>query len=109
MGDIVTEELHLPIYQPEEFLSILKEVKQFEIETVIPGHGDVGTLKLCDVLANYLSLLIESVKEAHQKKVSLNDFISEFITPSEYTNWKGMNGINRNLTSIYYFYTTKEA
>lgn len=108
MGDIVTEELHLPIYQPEEFLSILKDVKQIEIETVIPGHGNVGTLELCHILVNYLSFLIKKVKEAHQQKISLNDFISEFITPSEYTNWKGVHGINRNLTTLYNFYKTKD-
>jgi cyclase len=104
MGDLVTEELHLPIYNPEEFISILNNVKQMDIETVIPGHGGIGTLKLCDTLINYLSYLIEKAKEAHQNKVSLNDFISGFITPSEYTNWRGVNGINQNLSTVYNFY-----
>ncbi len=108
MGDIVTEELHLPIYHPEAFLSILSNVKEIGIETIIPGHGDVGTVKLCDILINYLSLMIIKVKQAHLGNVSLNDFISEFITPNEFKNWKGVNGINRNLTSIYNFYATKE-
>jgi glyoxylase-like metal-dependent hydrolase (beta-lactamase superfamily II) len=104
MGDIITENLHLPIYNPDEFLSILNEVKKIEIETVIPGHGDIGTLELSDTMVNYLSFLIKKVKEALDNKVSLNDFISEFITPSEYANWKGMNGINRNLTTLFNFY-----
>lgn len=107
MGDIITEELHLPIYQPEEFLNILKDVKQFEIETVVPGHGNIGTLELCDVLVNYLLFLIKKVKKAHQNKVSLNDLISEFVIPMEYINWKGVKGINRNLSSIYKFYASK--
>ena len=42
MGDIITEELHLPIYNPKEFLTILENVKQMDIETVVPGHGEVG-------------------------------------------------------------------
>jgi glyoxylase-like metal-dependent hydrolase (beta-lactamase superfamily II) len=107
MADIITENLHLPIYNPDEFLSILNEVKKIEIETVIPGHGDIGTLELSDTMVNYLSFLIKKVKEALDNKVSLNDFISEFITPSEYANWKGTNGINRNLTTLYNFYATK--
>ena len=108
MGDIVTEDLHLPIYNPNEFLSILNEVKKSEIETIIPGHGDVGTFELCDTMVNYLSFLINKVKEALDNKVSLNDFISEFITPREYKNWKGVNGITRNLTTIFTFYEKKE-
>ena len=108
MGDIVTEDLHLPIYDPDEFLRILNEVNKREIETIIPGHGDVSTLELCDTMENYLSFLINKVKEALDNKVSLHDFISEFITPSEYSNWKGVNGITRNLTALYNFYATKE-
>lgn len=104
MGDIITENLHLPIYNPDEFLSILNEVKKIEIETVIPGHGDIGTLELSDTMVNYLSFLIKKVKEALDNEVSLNDFIADFITPSDYANWKGMNGINRNLTTLYNFY-----
>jgi glyoxylase-like metal-dependent hydrolase (beta-lactamase superfamily II) len=107
MADIITENLHLPIYNPDEFLSILNDVKKIEIETVIPGHGDIGTLELSDTMVNYLSFLIKKVKEALDDKVSLNDFISDFITPSVYANWKGMNGINRNLTTLYNFYATK--
>ncbi|TQR20842.1 MBL fold metallo-hydrolase [Psychrobacillus vulpis] len=108
MGDIVTEELHLPIYHPKDFLSILENVKQMEIETVVPGHGEVGTIELIDTLVDYLSFLMEKASEAHQNELSLNEFISEFITPTEYTNWKGVNGINRNLTTIYNFYVLKK-
>lgn len=108
MGDIVTEDLHLPIYDPDVFLRILNEVNKIEIKTLIPGHGDIGTLELCDTLADYLSFLIDKIKEALENKVSLHAFISEFITPSEYANWKGVNGITRNLTTLYHFYAKKE-
>ncbi|MGM9987973.1 MAG: MBL fold metallo-hydrolase [Bacillaceae bacterium] len=108
MGDIVTENLHVPIYQPKQFLSMLKDVKQMAIEIVVPGHGNVGTLALCDTLINYLSFLIEKAKEAHQNKVSLNDFITSFSIPSEYRKWGGINGINRNLATVYRFCEKKE-
>ncbi|NDI35337.1 MBL fold metallo-hydrolase [Chengkuizengella sediminis] len=104
MGDLVTEELHLPIYNPEEFISILNNIKQMEVKTVIPGHGGIGTLKLCDTIINYLSYMIGTTKEAHRNKVSLNKFISGFIIPDEYKNWSGTNWLNGNLSTIYNFY-----
>lgn len=107
MGDVITENLHLPIYNPKEFMTILENVRQMDVETVVPGHGEVGTLLLGDTLMNYLSFLIKKVKAAQQNNMSLSDFISEFIMPIEYANWKGVNGITRNLTTIYSFYSGK--
>ncbi|MDP4084884.1 MAG: MBL fold metallo-hydrolase [Bacillota bacterium] len=104
MGDIVTEELHLPIFNPEEFISILRKVKQVHIDMVIPGHGNVGKMQLCDILIDYLSLLIEKAKEACETGISLEEFISTFSTPIEYKNWRGHNGIKRNLSTVYNFY-----
>ena len=107
MGDIMTEDLHLPIYNPKEFLTILENVKLMDIEVVVPGHGKVGTQALGDILMNYLSFLIRMVKDAQQNNRSFNDFISEFVTPIEYANWKGVNGITRNLSTVYNFYEGK--
>ena len=107
MGDIITEDLHLPINNPKQFLTILENVKQMDIETVVPGHGEVGTLALGETSTNYLSFLIKKVMDAQQNNVSLSDFISEFIMPIEYANWKGVNGITRNLTTVYNFYAGK--
>ncbi|MGE7693670.1 MBL fold metallo-hydrolase [Lysinibacillus sp. NPDC094177] len=101
MGDLATEDLHVPIYNPVEFLSILKRVKQIDINIIVPGHGNVADMTLCDTLIDYLSLMTERAKEAHQRKLSLEDFISEFDIPKEYREWKGVNGIKANLTTIY--------
>ncbi|WP_391121067.1 MBL fold metallo-hydrolase [Psychrobacillus sp. L3] len=107
MGDIITEDLHLPIYNPKEFLTILENVKQLDMKTVVPGHGEVGTLAFGEILINYLSFLIKKVMDAQQNNISMSDFISEFMMPSEYANWKGVNGITRNLTTVYNFYAGK--
>jgi len=104
MGDLATENLHVPIVDPEQFKSILIKVQQMDIATVIPGHGNIGTSAYFEILIDYLSCLIEKVKEAHRNKVSLENFISRFTIPSQFANWKGHNGINRNLASLYQFY-----
>lgn len=104
MGDLVTEELHLPIYNPEEFFSILKKVKKMDIETYVPGHGNVGGTVLLNKLAEYIAFLIEESKKALKNKMIFEAFISEFVTPVKYKEWKGMNGIKDNLSKTYSFY-----
>lgn len=104
MGDIATEELHVPIYNPEQFVHILREVNEMEIETVVPGHGEVGTLQLCKTLKDYISFVITEAKRAHTSTLTLEEFISQCHTPSEYAIWKGVSGINGNLTAVYNFY-----
>lgn len=101
MGDIATENLHVPIYNPEEFLTILKRVKQIDINILVPGHGNIADLTLCDTLIEYLSFMTQRAKEALQRKLSREDFIAKFDLPKEYKEWKGVNGIKANLTTIY--------
>ncbi|MEY9979593.1 MBL fold metallo-hydrolase [Lysinibacillus sp. RC79] len=101
MGDLATEDLHVPIYNPEEFLTILQRVKQIDISKIVPGHGNVADLTLCDTLIDYLSFITHRAKEAIQHKLSLEDFIYEFDIPNKYSEWKGVNGIKANLTTIY--------
>lgn len=104
MGDIVTEELHLPILQPEEFLIILNEAKKMDIQILLPGHGEVGTTKQIDTMIHYVYMIIKAVKDAQQANTSLDDFVAAFVIPSEYKEWKGVQGIQRNLTAVYNFY-----
>jgi cyclase len=76
-----------------------------KINTIVPGHGNVGNMTMLDTLIGYLSLLIQKTKEAHDRKLSLEEFKTGFITPSKYKDWKGVNGIDANLSSLYNFYS----
>jgi cyclase len=104
MGDLVTVDLHVPIYDPEEFCAILKKVKLLDIETVVPGHGSPGGNELVCTLEKYLSFLIEKTKEAVKNGVPLEVFVSNLEIPDEYGEWKGVNGIRGNLSKVYAFY-----
>lgn len=48
MGDLVTENLHLPIYNPDDYSSILKKVKELDILTFVPGHGNENLVEHVD-------------------------------------------------------------
>jgi cyclase len=104
VGDLVTVDLHLPIYDPEEFCAILKKMKLLDIETVVPGHGSPGGNELVCTLEKYLSFLIKKTKEAVKNGVPFEVFVSNLEIPDEYAEWKGVNGIRGNLTKVYAFY-----
>ncbi|MEQ6389346.1 hypothetical protein RZN22_08450 [Bacillaceae bacterium S4-13-58] len=107
MGDIATENLHLPIHNPDDFLTILEKLNEFEIEKVVPGHGEIGTLEICEILHDYLLMLVSRAKDAHRNRISLEDFVSSFEIPTEYKQWRGVNGIKTNLVNVYTFYLEK--
>ena len=101
MGDLLTERLHLPIVDPVQLQSILQSVKQLEIETFVPGHGNAGDQSLCEDLLHYLSFLMEKAKEAHEKNEDMETFLSRLEMPKEFADWKGINGIRANLMTAY--------
>lgn len=101
MGDLLTERLHLPIVDPIQLQSILQSVKQMEIETYVPGHGNAGDQSLCEDLLHYLSFLMDKAKEAHEKNEDMETFLSRLEMPKEFADWKGINGIRANLMTAY--------
>ncbi|MGR3762940.1 MBL fold metallo-hydrolase [Rossellomorea sp. NS-SX7] len=104
MGDLVNEELHVPIFNPDDFINILKHVKEMEIDILVPGHGNVGNKDLAETVSDYVSFLMKKSKEALENRVPLESFLSDFEPPSEYLNWRGVNGIRDNLSRMYRFY-----
>ncbi|THE13665.1 MBL fold metallo-hydrolase [Bacillus timonensis] len=104
MGDLLTENLHVPIHNPEDFYSILEKVKEMNINTFVPGHGNFGNKQLLEIMTGYLSYLIETSKEAIERNLTLDSFLSYTTIPVQYRNWKGINGIKANLTKVYNFY-----
>lgn len=105
MGDLVTVDLHLPIYDPEEFSTILEKVKLLDMETVVPGHGYPGGNELLCTMEKYLAFLIGKTKEAVKNNVSLEVFVSNLEIPDPYTEWRGVNGIRGNLSKVYAYYS----
>lgn len=105
MGDLVTENLHLPIFNPDEYISILNQVKEMDIITFVPGHGNIGNREQLISLERYILFLINSSLSALENNHTIDTYVSGFITPKEWTEWKGVNGIKNNLMSIYNFYS----
>ena len=111
MGDLVTVDLHLPIYDPVIFSAILEKVKSLDIDLIVPGHGSPGNKELLYTLDNYLTFLKEKTTEALKVGVTLEDLVSTLEIPNEYSEWKGVNGSKGNLATVYGYYkdTTNRA
>ncbi|MFD1019657.1 MBL fold metallo-hydrolase [Thalassobacillus hwangdonensis] len=104
MGDLVTENLHVPVHDPQQFHDILEYVKKMDIDTLVPGHGNVGNLEMLHTLAAYLDFLIRTSQDAIRTEVSLESLLAEVEVPTEYRQWQGIKGIKGNLSATYAFY-----
>lgn len=108
MGDLVTENLHVPIYDPENFYSILRKANRMNIKTFVPGHGNLGSVSLLTTLQTYLSFLMSKTQVAISNQVTKQQLLSDFVLPSLYTEWIAVKGVEENLSRIYDFYERKK-
>lgn len=104
-ADLLTENLHVPIYDIIAFRSMLKTISEFDAKIYVSGHGSVGGSALLAPLADYLALLDNSAREAVTIGKSLEAFTKGFTVPESYQKWRGITGMERNLESVYRFHS----
>ena len=56
------------------------------VETVMPGHGDIGNNELLDTMKNYLTDLEISAQNLIDKNHSIDD-IESISPPKKYSDW----------------------
>lgn len=100
MGDLILENLHPPIFNSQQFIANLSKVDAIDIQTIIPGHGNIVTKDQIGVISQYLQHLNMKVASSLEKGESLEQLLSTNI-PKEYANWTGVDGYKRNLTIVY--------
>lgn len=102
MGDLVTVDTHpfLGVAQPREWLTTLERVKKLDIETIVSGHGVVGSRAYIDHTANYVEELIERVEAAVERGETLEEVMSMPI-PAQYATWRAPHVFKWNLKALY--------
>ncbi|MGZ4135379.1 MAG: MBL fold metallo-hydrolase, partial [Tumebacillaceae bacterium] len=102
MGDLVTVGYHpfLGAGQPWEWLTILERVLELDIETVISGHGVVGTREHIELTHEYVAHLIELVEAAVERGETLEQVLSMPI-PERYATWRVPHVFKPNLYKLY--------
>ena len=66
----------LPFFRqalPDKWLKTLKELQKFDVDYVVPGHGDVGDKSCISEMNTVVTTWINTVKEAVAKGMTLKD------------------------------------
>lgn len=99
VGDLVLSKHHpvLNHANPQEWLSILDKIELLGVETIIPGHGAVCTLRELHEVKGYITDIMGLVAEAVQGKKS----IDELEVPAGYRDWYFTAYFKTNLSKAY--------
>ena len=99
MGDLVLSKHH-PVMingNPQEWLNILDQVKLLSIETIIPGHGEVCSMKELHEVKAYINDIVALVEETVKGKKSIDDI----LIPQAYQDWYFTTYFKSNLKKVY--------
>ena len=76
----------LPDGYPDEWIGSLRQVEGLEFDTLVPGHGKIGTREHVHMFRGYLQDLRAAVQEQVQKGVSLEEAKKNVQLP-KYEQW----------------------
>ena len=99
MGDLVLSKHH-PVMinaNPQEWLNILERVELLDVEIIVPGHGEVCSMKELHEVKGYIKDIIALVTEAVQSKKSIDDI----LVPEAYQDWYFTIYFKTNLKKVY--------
>lgn len=106
IGDLVLSKHHpvLAYANPQEWLNILEQVELLDVETIVPGHGEVCSLQELHEVKGYITDIMAIVAEAVQSKKS----IDEIEVPELYHSWYFTTYFKTNLSKVFDMITKLE-
>ncbi|AIQ65337.1 cyclase [Paenibacillus stellifer] len=106
IGDLVLSKHHpvLTYANPQEWLNILEQIELLDVETIVPGHGEVCSLQELHEVKGYITDIMAIVTEAVQSKNS----IDEIEVPELYRSWYFTTYFKTNLSKVYDMITKLE-
>lgn len=102
LGDLVGSNNHIMLADgnPIEWMEILKKVKELDFDTVVCGHGPVGTADIVDENLQYLTDLL-SISEAFLSSGQEADALNNLDMPDHYQNWQAGYLFHRNIQFLH--------
>jgi cyclase len=92
---------------PDEWLKTLKNLQKFDVDYVVPGHGDVGDKSIISEMYDNLNIWINTVKDAIKKGMTLKEVQSKVTMAKELPNLPrdehSADVIKMNVTKIFEF------
>ncbi len=98
MGDLVFSGQH-PVMRrsnPEQWIDILDRVEAINMETIVPGHGDVCTLDTLRQVRGYITEMMAIAEEL----VRQNRTAEDAVVPEKYRGWYFTADFKVNLQRI---------
>lgn len=75
--------------KPEHWPSILDKVKQLNLNTIIPGHGPIGSAEHIDLTCQYIYFVLNTIKLAKEKGLTAEEVLKIDI-PETFSSWDGV-------------------
>lgn len=107
MGDLLSIQCHPALHDgdPGEMPRILDLIKRLQPQTLVPGHGPVGSLSDIQAMQHYLATMTETAltELAFQTEegVDVDKRISQLRPPSAFASWTRTQFFASNLRFLY--------
>jgi glyoxylase-like metal-dependent hydrolase (beta-lactamase superfamily II) len=90
MSDLLFVKAHpyLPDGNPEKLLEVVKEISQLDAETLVPGHGPVGTKADLLLMIEYIERCMETARALVTSGDTNEAFIQELNVPEKFKSWQ---------------------
>ncbi len=92
----------------EGWIDVLLAMKDIDADTYLPPHGPLGTAEDLDAFTQFISELTGNVKAAVDEGMPLDKMLQTLVF-DRYSDWRGYERRERNLTAMYEFMTAGEA
>ncbi len=98
LGDLVVTKMHPSVGDgfPRAWVRILEDVRRLRSETVVPGHGPVGSARDVTRIQDYLRDLSRLVRTAESTHAPLRSI----PVPERYRSWSGSPFFPSNLARV---------
>jgi cyclase len=101
-GDLALVGYHLSVGDgyPETWMRILARMRRLRVETLLPGHGELGNGTALERSHQYLRDLTETVRRAIRRETPLTELVRSPIPP-RYRAWRFSLMFPENLARTY--------
>jgi cyclase len=98
LGDLLFNEAHPSLWtaSPDGWITILGQIEQMDLTTVVPGHGPVGTLATVSTLKRYWEEMRSQADSLVRGGASADD-VARTTVSERYADWRWADGYSQTL------------
>jgi glyoxylase-like metal-dependent hydrolase (beta-lactamase superfamily II) len=90
------------------WLSVLRAMRRLDVDVYLPPHGPLASLEDLDDFIEFIDRIHSGVKAAVDRGATLEETLAENLF-TEYSDWRGYERRERNLTALFELLTVGEA